>query len=798
MLASTAVCISGPALAQSSSLSPGSDSAAQPDLAGTDNDTRSPTDNAEASGQSVPTSNAPASAQASGGNSGLLTQDITVTANRRDQNLQRVGISITAFNGEAMQKLGFANTTDIVKQTPAVSFYQFSPSVSNINIRGVVQNDFADHLEPPIAVYQDDTYVGSSGGVSVPLFDMERVEVLRGPQGTLFGRNATGGLIHFISAAPTDHLSGYVQGSYGRFDTYNIQGAISGPLTGDILGRISFTRNKSDGPYLNTVTDKHDAGDTDNYAIRGQLLFKLGDNTRIRLLGRYNRDNQHGPAYSNGVTVPGPDGLGVSVGPDQVVQYPNIVTGGTVTAPCPGCNVVGFRGSNNPWRVANNYPGYFKRSIYDGQVKITHDFGDVTFTSITDYLKIDKFLSYNDDASSAQFFVYGTTQRYRQISEEARLNGTTGALKWVAGLFYLDMDGRYGSTVDLDLAPYVGVPPCIGTSCPPGGNVPAHFQTNYRLQTKSIAAFAQGEYELSPHFSVIAGLRYTHDRKKYHYAFADDPQIQADFTYNPSNAPQANRPFNNISAKAEIDYKPDNTTLVYASYTRGHKGGNWTAPVFPPIFPDQFAHKQEVLTSYEVGLKKRFLNGRGTFNVSGFYYDYHNYQAFSLINIAQTITNVDATVYGGEAELKLTPFTGLDLGLNASTIHSKVKDIVLPDGESVNRKLPNAPTITLSGLARYAWDFAGGQMAMQASGQYKSDYYLTVLNEPVNREKKWATLDLRLSWTSPNDRFELAVYGDNVTSTRYRVWALDVSSLSLGMQVYAPPATWGVSGRYKF
>jgi iron complex outermembrane receptor protein len=742
----------------------------------------------------------PAAAQGKdSGNNSVLLGDIIVTANRRSEKLQRVGISVTAFNGDAIAKLGFATTTDIVKQTPAVSFYQFSPSVSNINIRGVVQNDFADHLEPPIAVYQDDTYIGSSGGISVPMFDMERVEVLRGPQGTLFGRNAAGGLMHFISAAPTEDRSGYVQGSLGRFQTWNLQGAISGPIAENVLGRLSFSRNKGDSPFRNTVTGNRDAGDTDNIAVRGQLLFKIGENTQLRLLGRYNNDDQHGPMYSIAVAAPGADGLGVPVGRNETASYPNIVTGGTVTAPCAGCNVVGYRDPNkSPWSAASSYPGYFKRNIYDGQAKLTHDFGGITLTSVTDYLEINKNLLYDTDGSPAQFFVYGTTQRFKQFSQELRLNGETDHLKWVAGGYYLNMRGKYGSTVDLDLAPYVGAPLCIGASCPPGGTVPAHFQTDYTLKTTSFAAFAQGEYELSDVFSLIAGARFTHDNKKYYYAFTDTPEIQAPFTYNPGNNDDADRSFDNVSAKLELDYKPDTNTLVYGSITRGHKGGNWTAPVFPPIDPSVFAHKQEVLTSYELGLKKRFLGGMATFNASAFYYDYHNYQAFSLINIAQSISNVDATVYGGEAELKLAPIRGLDLALNAATVHSKVKGIVLPTGETVSRDLPNTSKISLSGLARYSFDFLGGSLAAQASGQYKSGYYLTTLNEPVNLEKRWATLDLRLSWTSPDDKLELAVYGDNVTSTKYRVWALDVSSLSLGMQVYAPPATYGASARYRF
>jgi len=732
-------------------------------------------------------------------NQGLLTGDIVVTATRSEENLQRVGISVTAFGGEQLTKLGFVNVTDISKQTPGVSFYQFSPSVSNINIRGVVQNDFADHLEPPIAAYQDDTYIGSSGAISVPIFDLQRVEILRGPQGTLFGRNATGGLIHFISAPPTETFSGYLQGSYGSFNTYNVQGAISGPITDNILARLSFTRNEGDSPFRNVVTGRRDAGDTDNYAIRGQLLFKLGSDTTLRLLGRYNRDDQRGPMYSIAVLKQGADGLGTPVGPNEIAKFPNIVTGGTVTAPCPGCNVVGYRDADgDPWTAASSYPGFFKRSIYDAQAKLTHDFGGVTLTAISDYLQVDKDLLYDTDGSPAQFFVYGTTQRYKQYSQELRFNGNSGALKWVAGGYFLRMEGNYGSTVDLDLSPYVGAPICVGVACPLGGNVPAHFQTDYRLTTTSFAAFAQGEYKLSDQFSLIGGLRYTHDRKKYYYTFSDTPAIQPGFSYNPSNNAAADRPFENVSAKAEIDYKPDSTTLLYASYTRGPKGGNWTAPVFPPIDPNAFAHKQEVLTSYEVGLKKRFLGGRATFNASGFYYDYHNYQAFSLINIAQTITNVNATVWGGEAEFRVTPATGLDFSLNASAIGSKVKGIVLPNGSVVDRDLPNTPKLTLSGLARYSFDVAGGKFAVQATGQYKSSYYLTVLNEPANLERRFATLDLRASWTTADDRLELAVYGTNVTNTRYRVWALDVSALSLGMQVYAPPASWGASAKFKF
>jgi len=183
-------------------------------------------------------------------NGSVLIQDIVVTANKRQEKLQNVGIAATAFNATTLAQLGINSTTDLAKMTPALNVNYANPSVAQLNIRGVSQNDFADHLETPIAVYWDEGYIGSSMAIATPTYDIQRVEVLRGPQGTLFGRNATGGLIHYVSAAPTDQLSGYMEASYGRFNTYNIQGALSGPIAEGIRARIAFTRNSSDGPQL--------------------------------------------------------------------------------------------------------------------------------------------------------------------------------------------------------------------------------------------------------------------------------------------------------------------------------------------------------------------------------------------------------------------------------------------------------------------------------------------------------------------------------------------------------------------
>lgn len=724
----------------------------------------------------------------------VLMQEIIVTANKRQERLQNVGIAATAFSGEALSQLGVVNTEALTKVTPALNVNYANPSVSQLSIRGVSQNDFADHLETPIAVYQDEGYIGTSGAVSVPMFDMERVEVLRGPQGTLFGRNATGGLIHFISAAPTDHLTGYAEASYGRFNTWNVQGAISGPLAQGVRARLAFTRNKSDGPFYNIVTGKHDVGDTDNWAVRARLSIDLGETTKLDLLGSYNNDDQHGPVWPFRVSKIGPQGLGVEIAPGEVASWPNLITGGLISAKCPGCNVVGYIDADgDPWTVASNAPGYYKRDIYKGQAKLTHEFGDVTFTSISDYLKVDKDTFYDTDMSPQSYFTYGAAQHYKQFSQELRLNGDTGQLKWVAGVYYLNMRGKYTQPLDLDLGVYVGNDLCVGINCDivKDSTIHAHFEPRYSVDVDSIAVFGQGEYEFTPQLSLTAGLRYTRDKKKMHYEWSDS------YPFDPVVIYDDKRTFENVAAKLQLDWRPLDGTLLYLSYTRGHKGGNWAAPAFPPFDVADFPHKQEVLTSYETGIKTR-LGGIATLNASAYYYDYKDYQAFSLQGLGQSIYNKNAEVYGGELELRMAPFTGLELSAAAALIHSKVKDISLPNGDIVDRELPNAAPVQLTGLIRYSWPLASGNMSVQASGKYMDGHYLTVLNEPANYQKAYGTLDLQAGWQSEDGSVEFTVYGNNVTGTYYKMWALDVSALSLGDSVPGPRSTYGARIRYNF
>lgn len=724
--------------------------------------------------------------------SGLM-ETIVVTANRRNEKLNNVGISAVAFSGNTISRLGFTNATEITKIAASVSLNYINPSAATIGIRGVSQNDFADHLEPPVAMYQDDAYVGTSGANAVPIFDIQRVEVLRGPQGTLFGRNATGGLMHFVSTSPSETTNGYIQASYGSFNTMNFEGAIGGKIANGIKGRIAFSKNKSDGPYKNIVTGKSDAGDTNNYGIRGQLQFDLGENTDLRILGKYYNDDQHGPMYAYYAATPSANGMGRLVGANEIATYPNIILGGTITSSCAGCNVLGYKDADgNPWTAASNHPGFYKREITGGQVKFSHKSDDVTFTSLTDYLKVEKNSQWSVDMSPQNLFVYGTGQDYEQFSQELRLNGDAGKFKWVAGVYFLEMRGDYKQPLDLDISVYVGAPLCVGSNCPVGGNVPVHFEAQYGLDVNSQAIFAQGEYAISEKIALTLGARFTHDQKDFDFAWSSLVPFNTQVAY------KDNEKFDNVASKAQIDYRPSNGQLFYAAITRGHKGGNWAAPAFPPIILSSLPHKQEVLTSYEIGAKNRLLNGKISINSSIYYYDYKDYQAFSLLGATQAIYNKDAIVYGGEIEIKASPFDGLELSLNNSLQHSEVKNVGLPDGSFASRVLPNAPNYQANALVRYSWPFMTGEMSVQASGKYMGNHYLTVLNEPANYQKAYATFDLRAAWENSQNNFEISLYGQNISDEVYRLYALDVSPLSLGLSMLGSRKSFGARIKYKF
>jgi len=345
-------------------------------------------------------------------------EEVVVTATRKAVNLQDTGISVSAFSGAELEQLNITDTDMLTLVTPGLMFQNGggSPLVGLVSIRGVSQNDFAGHIESPNAMYVDEVYQPSVSTNSMKMFDLERVEVLRGPQGTLFGRNATGGLIHLITNKPTDEFEGYLDVSAGDFSSYTAEGAVSGPITDDISGRLALYHSESKGYIGNSIGPDQVADDTD--AARAHIRIEPSDRLNILLSGDYYRTDTDnvGGAHSQGALVDPVTGLGYNV---------------------PGINntVTGYvQSSSDIYNGAYDQPGYLDRKSYNLVANIAYDFDQLRLVSLSNYNNVNSNYLEDNDLSPYPFIDFLQTGDSDAFSQELRLEQLEGATRWTTGL----------------------------------------------------------------------------------------------------------------------------------------------------------------------------------------------------------------------------------------------------------------------------------------------------------------------------------------------------------------------------
>jgi iron complex outermembrane receptor protein len=766
--------------------------------------------------------------------------EIVVTAQKREQKLQDVGIAISVLSKADLDNRTINNATDVVSAIPNLKYNAYSSSQVVFNMRGVSQNDYGDQQEPPVAVYQDDSYASSITTASFPIFDLARVEALRGPQGTLFGRNATGGAVQFISSQPTDALDGYVRLTYGRFNQTLVEGAISGPLSDTLSARVSGIYDRDDGYIKNITPGEKDRGANNHWAVRGIFDYAPTSSFKAKLTLRYaqaDKERQAG-VYNYAPTCPNAQYQGEFLAPTASCSYWGVT--GTAGNGYYNPEIAASQGGN-PWKTAGTGDAYVDRKMFGSTLRIDTEVAGLDLVSITDYQHLNKFyiesgngppeIPYVENVtppatapcpapnSNLTCYASGTVffqdANVNQYSQELRLSKTSDNNFLTFGAFGMIIDGKYKAKY---ATPFDGYDPSV----------------SFTQKTKSFAFFAQDEYKLSDQIKLIGGLRYWHDHKEGDYnavhtlplyalslhfgpngiSYTDSsptPNNPASWTYGQGSSgvtitPDAARPnFSGLTARAEVDYKPSDQVLVYASYNRGSKSGGFTFSTGTP-FPSQLvdtlnnlAYRPETLNSYELGLKSTLAPGT-TLNLAAFYYDYKNYQAFVQVGYTQVVRNLPAKVKGIEADFTTRPIDGLTLQLSGAYQDSEVKNVLLPDGVTVvNHDLPQAPKLSGSASARYEFPLAGGTASVQGDAIFQSKMCFTVMCAPVERERGYGVANGRIGFTTANEKVDVALFVNNLFNKAYRVYAFD-GSLYWGdtLGVYAKPRTWGLTVRYNF
>ncbi len=731
----------------------------------------------------------------------LFLEEVIVTAQKREQSLQEVGIAVTAFTGERLEQLGVVNSTDLASVTPGLNYTIPNAESSQINffLRGVGLNDFADANENPVAVYVDEIYRPAMGGLSFQLFDVDRVEVLRGPQGSLFGRNTTGGLVHYLTRRPTDELDGYLDAAGGSFNEVKLEGAIGGGLGDSTAGRLSLARHKHDGWTENRAGP--DYNETDAIAVRGQLAFRLSEGLDALVSAYYSDNDAAVGAWQHQATQLDANGNSVPLGPgEQTISVdclPDGVSDAQDMRPAPGADCFGYRDMDG-----DPHAGDYDR---DGRVMVETAGGavtlnwvlndDVTLTSITGLQSVDRLQSEDTEAGPYPLIMPTFRAKTETFTQELRVAGGSERFRWLAGLYYFDnkVDGHY--SLDLLNLDFV------------------NFEANFIQDTQSIAVFGQVEFDLSPAWTLIVGLRAAAEEKELDYLNVDTSGFFTNVIGLPNNiafdfdadsvGDLAEHDNDSFSGKVQIDWRAREDLLIYGSISRGVKSPGFNVGfldgnlIFASNTAQTIPYDEETLTSTEAGFKSSFAGGRARLNGSAFYYDYSDFQTFRFELLNQVIFNADAEMLGAELELQASPAQGWDVVLGLAVLDAEAKGIPSPLGGSFNRTPVAAPEFSATALVRYEWPALGGKLAVQAWGNYQSAVYYDIQNVPVSKQGGYGLGNLRVSYSDAAERWEVAAFVHNITDEEYLSYTFDfTASFGFNQQAYGKPRWAGVSFRY--
>jgi len=717
-----------------------------------------------------------------------VLQEVVVTAQKREQNLQNVGVSVTAFSGDDLRRMGVGNSLEIGSVVPGVQLNSASGGNygAPLTIRGVAQNDFNPQQESPNSIYIDDVYVSAPNAAAAPLFDLQRVEALRGPQGTLYGRNSTGGLVNFITTRPSSTAGGYAELSGGDFGLVQFEGAYGGPITDTLRARIAVYTKDNRGIFENHLAGQPDANNTHSRAVRLSIEDLLSDKVSALLTISYMHDDDREGYYSHVNTFYDPAAGGRAVPlPITVDAY------GTG----PGNDAVGYRSPYTGTEGETNV-GALRRGIMSPTLRLTVDFGGATLTSITNYTNL-KFNYDESCAGAPQDTCHDPIkQDVQQWSEELRLNGSSGRTTWVGGLYALNVNQHDGTFYS---APYFAGTPFAYDS----------YDVIHQ-NTTSVAGFGQVEYLFSPSWRGTLGIRVTNDRKTFSsltYLNEAGDFVSNDAVYNPpvliaqydqttvGNLAKQNN--TGWSGKVQLDYLMSTDGLLYASVSRGIKGAGFNSNTLGVADPATLPFRGEHMIAYEVGEKMELLNHRVRINSSVFYYDYKDFQAFQFLGIAPYIDNRNAHFSGGEFEIDARPVRGLELRAAGAYLNTRVFSVQTAQIGIVDQQASDAPRWSGSAQAQYSWQAGPGEASVRWSVDYVTGRFHSVDNTPAVFIPASAGNNARLGYAI--GKWDLSVYCNNVFNRARQTGAYDLTSTAgYSTHTYLAPRWWGVTAHYGF
>lgn len=722
-------------------------------------------------------------------------EEIVVTSRRVQESLQDVPVAVSAFVAADLEKRTVSDIGDIGRFTPN-TFVTRSPqgsSDANFSIRGLRQDDFIVAADPAVGIYIDGVYLGRTVGSALDALDLERVEVLRGPQGTLFGRNTIGGAVSITTVKPDNELGGSLQATVGSRDHYAIKGAINVPFVQDVFaGRASFSYRTQDGPGKSVYFPGQTAGDVDDFS--GRVSFRLTPNDRFEavLSGDYSQGRGTTRHTVN---------LGASTTAAPFPFFTFATNPALRTLPAD----INNDRSADPYLDFRSVDPVNDTDIYGVSLTMAFKLTDsVEIKSITAYRDLKAVSGQDYDATGYRSFDQVATTNQDQFSQELQINGALfdDQLTFATGFYY------FTETFD-QLLPmgFRQIGPRLANT--------TFINRQFREgKNKSYAGYAQGSFKVTDQFSVTAGIRYSVDDKDLviENAFVNNLGLTVNFA--PPGVPAPSIPnggvfpaiprtpvsdsFKSWTPRLGLEFKPSDDVLLYVQYSRGFKSGGFNGR--PQAVASIVPFSPEKVDSFEGGVKAELFDRRLRANMAVYYMDYKNIQ--SVIQTGGTFVIVDAgaRMYGFEGEFLAKPVENFTLGLNIGYNDAKYKNVAPGLPFASGNRLPLAPEWTINASAEYVIPADTiGDFSLRGEWIYTGDHFFQATNFPREFQKGYSVFNFRVGWTSEDDRFSAAVYLNNAFDKFFYTFGQDASAgFGPAYAFVSDPREWGLTFGVKF
>ncbi|MFC3712912.1 TonB-dependent receptor [Sphingoaurantiacus capsulatus] len=704
-------------------------------------------------------------------------EEIIVTAQRRGESIQDIPIAITALSGDLVEERGYSNLADLDGVVPSLNISTYSGN-TRINIRGIGNTNTSQASDASVALYKNGVYIGRSieGGSS--FLDMERIEILRGPQGDLYGRNATGGAVSIISKRPTDRLEGEIELGVGSDEQRRAEAILNAPLSDKVGTRFVFAAEKRGGFGTNLATGT-EIDTLDTLAGRGTIEFNPSDTFQLTVIGDYYRARDRSGPF-------------VYLGNGLNNVRPPVLAGG-VTVPTRIVN--GLETAINPRNISNEQDPFNEQDLAAATIEAKFSLSDsIELTSVTGYRDTSYFFKSELDASTALYRtdlpgLNGFTQEEsaEQISQELTLVGDSSGFEWLLGASYFDEN--------VDSEGSIGLAPAI-----------TGLRAGARQDIRSYALFGRVAVQILPELRATAGLRWSSEKRRA-VEYADRILLgvpEGTLVFPPLCGGLCLKDQTDktsaVTPRFTLEYSPTDQAMIYLQAARGFRSGGFSMGQFSPAYDPEF------VWSYEAGVKYTSLDRAFRLNLAAFHYDYSNLQITSTRGgFVRTANAADSTVNGLEVETVLAPTDGLNFDIAYAYLDAQYDELIAVDNiTNVSRNLsgnvlPNTSKHAVTAGINLDIPLEAGQVKARGEMRYKDDVFLDFYNRPVQEQEAYTQINASIGFTTKDERWSFDVYGRNLTDKLI----VTTTFLSTGTgfprnALLAPPRTFGVRVRYRF